>query len=160
MKSSLVVLALVSALAGCDIPVVLADPTDEVEIITAAGPRSHFETVTRVIDGDTFEIDSRWSPYDLIWRVRVAGIDTPEKGHRASCERERQLSTQATEMTRRLLDESLGRVRLRNVEHDKYGGRIVANVILANGKSLGDELLAARLARQYNGNGPKPNWCY
>lgn len=128
--------------------------------MTAADSRSSFETVTRLKDGDTFEIAANWSPYDLDWSVRVLGIDTPEKGHLAKCDIERDRAARARALATRLLNESQGRVRLVRVKHDKYGGRIDAEVILANGESLGDELIAAGLARPYNGNGPKPNWCY
>lgn len=118
------------------------------------------ERVKKVKDGDTFTIGAEWSPYDLEWSIRVDGIDTPEKGTRAKCGRERDLSKQASDLTKKLLNESGNRVTLRNVGHDKYGGRLDATVILEDGRSLGDELLKAGLAKRYNGGGPKPNWCY
>jgi micrococcal nuclease len=130
---------------------------EEMAITTAAGPR--YETVARVIDGDTFLIAANWSPYPLDWRIRVIGIDTPEKGYLAKCDREREKSAEATALATSLIEESLGRVRLKQVQHDKYGGRLDAEVILADGRSLGAELIKAGVARPYNGSGPKPNWC-
>ncbi|UQV19071.1 hypothetical protein MU852_04190 [Brevundimonas albigilva] len=43
----------------------------------------------RIIDGDTFEIDGEV--------VRIANIDTPEKGRRAKCFAEARLADAATE---------------------------------------------------------------
>lgn len=137
-------------------------PSEEIvgaapEITTEA---NYFETITEIVDGDTFIIAANWSPYPLKWKVRIRGIDTPEKGYRAKCEREKELAAQATALAEQLAHETLGRVKLRNVEHDKYGGRIDADVILADGRSMGGQLIKAGLAKPYNGNGPKPSWCY
>ena len=128
-------------------------------LTTPAIAQQHTETVTKVIDGDTFAIAADWSPYDLHWTVRILGIDTPEKGRLAKCERERILSLKATEMVRTLLSKD-NRVRLSHVRHDKYGGRINAEVHLMDGRSIADVLLEAKLAKRYNGNGPKPSWCF
>lgn len=119
-----------------------------------------YEKVAYVKDGDTFEIAAEWSPYDLKWSVRVLGIDTPEKGYRAKCEREKRMSAKATALTERLIQESGNNVRLERVKHDKYGGRINASVVLADGSRLEDHLVQAGLAKLYNGGGPKPSWCY
>ena len=124
-------------------------------------PRSnHFETITRVKDADTYVIDARWSPYDLEWAIRLNGVDAPEKGARAECSRERQLQEEGEAFVRRAFAESLDRVRLRNVKHDKWGGRLDADVILSDGRSLAKELIARGYAKPYNGNGPRPRWCY
>lgn len=118
------------------------------------------ETVTGVIDGDTLSIAAAWSPYRLTWKVRIRGVDTPEKGYLAKCKRERELSISAVALTRSLVTNSGGQIWLRNVKHDKYGGRIVADVYTRDGRSVGDALLNAGLAKRYNGSGPKPSWCY
>jgi len=49
------------------------------------------------------------------------------------------------------------RIAFRNIKWDKYGGRVLATVIVA-GKNLGDELIAAGVARPYFGKKKKP-WC-
>jgi endonuclease YncB( thermonuclease family) len=43
---------------------------------------------------------------------------------------------------------------------DKYGGRIDAAIILADGRNLGEELVRAGWAAQWDGKGarPLPNW--
>ena len=46
-------------------------------------------------------------------------------------------------------------VRLMNIEGDKYFGRIVANVVLSDGRNPADDMLAEGYAREYDG-GRKP----
>jgi micrococcal nuclease len=160
MKKNFLPLVLLVSLTGCDIASRFELENEAHAAVTQAQQRTHFDTVTRVIDGDTVAIRAEWNPYPNIeWRIRMAGIDTPEKGARASCARERELGTRAHQMTEQLVQQTLGRVRLRNVKHDKYGGRLVADVIMADGRSMSDELLKAGMAKRYNGSGPKPNWC-
>lgn len=124
------------------------------------GQNQTSEVVTKVIDGDTLAIDAKWSPYGLSWKVRVRGIDTPEQGTRAKCSVEKNRAARAKALVQQAIASSNSRIRLQNVEHDKYGGRIVADVYLSDGSSLADRLLAAKLAKRYNGSGPKPVWCY
>ena len=71
------------------------------------------ETVTKVIDGDTFETDRRKNA------VRLANVDTPEKGRRGA--------PQAREKLRKLIEGKEG--GMETVERDKYG-RSVARVYL------------------------------
>lgn len=128
---------------------------------TDTGARLRAENVIKVKDGDTIQIDARWNPYPgLKWSVRVLGIDTPEKGRLAKCEREKELSKRAQALSEKLVRESGDTVSLENVSHDKYGGRLLADVRLSDGRSLADELIRSGLAKRYNGAGPKPNWCF
>jgi len=69
------------------------------------------ETVTRVIDGDTFLTKSRKHP------VRLANIDAPEKGRKGG--------SKATQKLRNLIQGK--KVEVRTVARDTYG-RAVANV--------------------------------
>lgn len=117
------------------------------------------EQVSEIIDGDTFAIAAQWSPYDIGWKIRVRGIDAPEQGGRAQCEQEETLAIQAERRTKELIRASGNAVTLKNVEHDKYGGRLLADVYLKDGESLGDILLEEGLAEPYEGRGPKQNWC-
>jgi endonuclease YncB( thermonuclease family) len=120
------------------------------------------ETVARVIDGDTFVLAAKWSPYPLSWQVRILDIDTPEKGHLAKCPAEAEASKKASAFTTDLIARSGSKVRLSDVSHDKYGGRLDAHVTItiANKRAdLGNLLIVAGLARPYTGQGPKPDWC-
>jgi endonuclease YncB( thermonuclease family) len=76
------------------------------------------ETVTRVIDGDTFLTSSRKHP------VRLANVDAPEKRSNGG--------TKATERLKRLIQGK--RVEVHTVAHDAYG-RAVAKVTVA-GRSV------------------------
>ena len=49
------------------------------------------------------------------------------------------------------------RVRIANVKHGKYAGRVVADV-LVGGEKLSDMLIAEGLGRPYEG-GRRESWC-
>ena len=116
--------------------------------------------VTRVIDGDTFVIDRKWTPWRyLVWSIRSRGIDTPEKGGTAKCPAEKVLGKQVTDWVILLFASKGNEVRLRNIAFDKYGGRLVADVSFSDGTLLNDYLTQYGYGAPYDGTGPKPNWC-
>jgi endonuclease YncB( thermonuclease family) len=110
------------------------------------------------VDGDTIKSRLDVLPCPLCKvSIRIRGIDTPEKGFRAKCPKEAALAVQASQMTKDLI----GSTKLMTVnkpDWDKYGGRIDGEVVI-NGHNVGNELIAAGLARPYTGKGPKPDWC-
>jgi endonuclease YncB( thermonuclease family) len=117
--------------------------------------------VTRVVDGDTLEVRARiWLGQELAIRVRLAGIDAPEAG--SSCAQERALALRARAfLTDRLTPDPGGPppvVRLRDIRNGKYAGRVLARVEVPPGQDLGRALLAAGLARRYDG-GRRAAWC-
>ena len=95
--------------------------------------------VVRVIDGDTIVVDASADlPAALAdLRVRLRGIDAPEVGHRAGCEAERAAGAEATARAAALLD-AAETVVVRNPEWGKWGGRVVADVVLDGEYSLAD----------------------
>ena len=112
----------------------------------------------KITDGDTIKLDvSKESPMikKLGLSVRIKGIDTPEKGSKAKCDKENALGQQATKFTTDLVGNK--ELLLSQVENDKYGGRIVANVKVG-GVDIAQELLKKGLARVYNGE-KKKSWC-
>lgn len=112
----------------------------------------------KITDGDTIKLDvSKESPLikKLGLSVRIKGIDTPEKAPRAKCDKENALAQQATKFTTDLVGNK--ELLLSQVENDKYGGRIVANVKVG-GVDIAQELLKRGLARVYNGE-KKKSWC-
>lgn len=112
--------------------------------------------VIRVVDGDTIVVRARiWLGQDVETSVRLSGIDTPEK--RGKCESERQSALEAEALTasRAAIDSM---VMLHDVIADKYGKRVVARIVTADGTDLGRALIAAKLARPYDG-GHKTPWC-
>ena len=112
----------------------------------------------KITDGDTIKLDvSKESPLikKLGLSVRIKGIDTPEKGSKAKCNKENALAQQATKFTTDLVGNK--ELLLSQVENDKYGGRIVASVKVG-GVDIAQELLKRGLARVYNGE-KKKSWC-
>ena len=112
----------------------------------------------KITDGDTIKLNvSKESPLikKLGLSVRIKGIDTPEKGSKAKCDKENILGQQATVFTTYLIGNK--ELLLSQVQNDKYGGRIVANVKVG-GVDIAQELLKKGLARVYNGE-KKKSWC-
>lgn len=81
--------------------------------------------VRRVIDGDTFDIDSKIMGSS---RVRINGVDAPEKGRRGAAKARDYLKKMIQGQT----------VTLDIKAKDKYG-RLIANVY-KSGKSVGKRL--------------------
>lgn len=106
-------------------------------------------------DGDTIYIRVDGLPPELAeMSVRVRGIDTPEI--RGECPAEKDLAIKARDYTRSLM--SNGHVvAFMNLEHDKYGGRVLADVYV-DGQALAALLIAQGLARPYDGGKRQP-WC-
>ena len=114
--------------------------------------------VIRVVDGDTVQFQAPWVPAPIPQRisVRVFGVDTPEKGHRAQCPREAALGQRATEYTTRAIT-SASNVTVMLREWDKYGGRVLGDIMI-DGQSLRAALIREGLAREYFGEA-KTSWC-
>jgi endonuclease YncB( thermonuclease family) len=114
--------------------------------------------ITRVIDGDTVAFEAGWLPAPLKKElsVRVFGVDTPEKGHRAKCPQEDQRGQMATAFTKNAIAKSIKR-QVVLMDWDKYGGRVLGDVLL-DGQSLRQALIANGFAREYYGEA-KTSWC-
>lgn len=150
---------------GAMIAIALSGPgIDALASVFATAPSPAYRVhVTAVVDGDTLAIDppTYQSPNYLTglkFRIRVRGIDTPEKAPRAQCASEADRAKRASALTAQLVKASADVVTVNAIEHDKYGGRLVANVVLKDGTLLSNRLIAAGLARPYNG-GTKTSWC-
>jgi len=115
-------------------------------------------TITRVKDGDTVAFQANWLPDPLPKElaVRVFGVDTPEKGHRAQCPSEDARGKAATEFTKNAVAKSIKRQVLL-MDWDKFGGRVLGDIIL-DGQSLRQMLIANGYAREYYGEA-KQSWC-
>lgn len=111
--------------------------------------------VLRVIDGDTLEARVRvWPGQEVVTKVRLRGVDAPEL--RGRCASERALAERARHRLFKLV--TSGPVVLSGIGPDKYFGRVVADLALANGGDAGAALLAERLARRYAGR-TRAGWC-
>jgi endonuclease YncB( thermonuclease family) len=114
--------------------------------------------ITRVIDGDTVAFRAPFLPDPLKKElsIRVFGVDTPEKGHRAQCPSEAQRGEAASAFTKNAIAQATQR-QIVLMDWDKYGGRVLGDVIL-NGQSLRQMLIANGHAREYYGEA-KTSWC-
>jgi endonuclease YncB( thermonuclease family) len=114
--------------------------------------------LTRVVDGDTVAFQANWLPDPLKKElsVRVFGVDTPEKGHRASCPSEDARGQAATAFTKAQINAAQKR-QVVLMAWDKYGGRVLGDVLL-DGKSLRMMLINNGFAREYYGEA-KTSWC-
>lgn len=105
------------------------------------------ERINCVVDGDTF-----W--YAGV-KYRISDINTPEIGQPA-CERERQLGRQAqVALLQTLNGTGLTLEQQERRDTDKYGRKL--RVVMQDGQSIGDALIAQGLAHRWEGH--KLNWC-
>jgi micrococcal nuclease len=145
VRTLLIALAFVTATFGA------AAPATATEVIS--GP--YTGVVTDVIDGDTLEVRVMvWLGQEVVTRVRIDGIDTPEK--RGKCQREKDMAEQARVMTEQMLTDA--QVALYDIQHDKYGGRVRARVVTRSGEDIGQMLIKSGLALSYKGEARQP-WC-
>lgn len=114
--------------------------------------------IIRVNDGDTVVISAPFLPQPLKpeLAVRIFGVDTPEKGHRAQCPSEDQRGQAATQFTKNAVNAATKR-QVVLYGWDKFGGRVLGDIIL-NGQSLRNMLIANGFAREYFGDA-KQSWC-
>ena len=147
MKKLLVLLALLPALA-------LAQKTPQGATYDAK--------ILRVTDGDTVVISAPFlpAPFKPELAVRVFGVDTPEKGHRAQCPSEAQRGEAASAFTKNAINQAAaqgGRFQVTMYGWDKFGGRVLGDILI-NGQSLRAALIANGFAREYYGDA-KQSWC-
>lgn len=100
-----------------------------------------------VVDGDTF-----W--YRAV-KYRISDINAPELG-RPACETERRLGIEAQVALLEALNGSgLTMERRERRDTDQYGRKL--RVVLQDGRSVGDALIARGLAHRWEGH--KLSWC-
>ena len=114
--------------------------------------------IVRVSDGDTIVIAATFLPPPLKpeLAVRIYGVDTPEKGHRAQCASEAQRGEQASAFTKNAV-KATKKHQVVLYGWDKFGGRVLGDMIL-DGVSLRSELIRNGFAREYYGDA-KQLWC-
>lgn len=102
------------------------------------GPTAHANgsdfsgTVTRVIDGDTLRLSDHQP------RIRLFGIDAPERGERGS--------ETATLALRRITDSQ--RLRCERINADRYG-RTIARCWNESGSELSAEMIRLNVATEW-----------
>ena len=114
--------------------------------------------IVRVSDGDTIVIAAPYLPLPLKpeLAVRIYGVDTPEKGHRAACPAEAAAAEKASTWTKTLVASS-AQHQVILYKWDKFGGRVIGDIVV-NGQSVRQGLIANGHAREYYGEA-KTSWC-
>ncbi len=111
--------------------------------------------VVRVIDGDTVEVKAHvWLDQMIVTRVRLRSIDAPEM--RANCPEEARKAEASRDALVALLKG--GRAYLTALGRDKYGGRVLGDLVTGDGRVVSQSLLATGHARAYAG-GRRQGWC-
>lgn len=113
------------------------------------------DQVVSVYDGDTFKIDlpDMHPLFGNDLSIRLFGVDTPEM--RGTSDQIKALAMQAQQITEKAL-KGASKIELRNPQRGKYF-RIVSEVWI-DGESLADMLKAKSLAKDYDGEGARPEW--
>ncbi len=118
-------------------------------------PGAYRADVLRVVDGDTVEVRVHvWIGQEVRTSVRLRGIDAPELHARCAAEQK------GAEAARRRLEDLLsqGVATVSGPAPDKYFGRVLADLRMADGRDVASILLAEHLARPYQG-GTRQSWC-
>lgn len=126
--------------------------------------------VINVYDGDTLTVLYKYKKVYLKVKIRILGIDTPEKIVRKSKDEkktkrdllEEQAGSKVANLVKRMLDGK--EIYIRIDKFDKYGGRVNAIVYIQQGGSKKDNwttlheyLIMKKYAMAYNG-GKKEKW--
>lgn len=113
--------------------------------------------VLAIIDGDTIKARAHmWLDQSIEISIRIRGIDAPEL-LKPYCPHEKELAQAARDEVISLIGEQA--VTLYNISHDKYSGRIVAQVLTAANVDIGKYLIKRGYAKPWEGQGKKPEWC-
>lgn len=110
-----------------------------------------------VTDGDTIRSSIQIAcPLCNVY-IRIRGIDTPESNYLAKCPLEKERGIAAKKYLQSLF---VGKKEFmaRNIEWDKYGGRILGDVEI-DGLNVAQEMIKKGHAKPYTGRGRKPDWC-
>lgn len=108
----------------------------------------HGKRITCVVDGDTF-----WMRGE---KYRLYGVDAPEAGERARCEKERKKAEEATRLLQYVLRSSDLKFTTRGT--DRYGRTLVS--VRANKGDAEIALIKSNLAVPYEGGRRDPmRWC-
>lgn len=115
--------------------------------------------ILKVIDGDTVEVEAPFLPYELDQKIhiRIVGVDTPESSGRAECFEERE----AAKSAKQFVEDEIAKAKEKKIllmAWDKYGGRIVGDIIL-DGDRLSYKLLEQGYGVEYSGGTKTKDWC-
>ena len=125
--------------------------------ILLASPRwsEAADCIVAVVDGDSLRVRTAClPPPPALTLARIAGIDAPEL--RGKCAQERRQARAAQAFVRDAIDRAES-VEIRSVGREKFGRELVE--VFVDYVNLADSLVAAGLARRYDGRGKRLPWC-
>ncbi|MDH5327685.1 MAG: thermonuclease family protein [Gammaproteobacteria bacterium] len=113
--------------------------------------------VVRVVDGDTIELNVHvWPGLVQNIKLRLSGVNTPEKRGRNVSQCEKKAAQKATNFTQRWV-KGINRIIVTEVKLGKYAGRALGKIKKGE-LDLGEELIRAGHAKPYSG-GRRQAWC-
>lgn len=114
--------------------------------------------IVHVYDGDTLYAVINYKNFELQkWKIRLYGVDCPEmkpvrKGRtEESLSREKQAAKEIKNLVQDLVDKNEGLCTINVINADKYFGRYVAEIILADKTNLSEFVLNTGYAYRYEG---------
>lgn len=119
----------------------------------------HDFKIIEVIDGDTVKIEANYLPNPLPknLKLRIIGIDAPEKGNRAECDQERIKAKEAAEFLKNFISsENIQGISL--TKWDKFGGRVLGDIITQDNQRVSQIIIDRGYGRPYHGK-KKIGWC-
>lgn len=120
-------------------------------VLMAASTTSIAVNFTKVYDGDTVDVTYDALPVPLNkLRIRLANINAPELGAKASCDAENTAAINAREFLTSLLG-SQKVIIVYGAKWDKYGGRVLGKLKLPDGRDIGTLLIEKGYAIPYTG---------
>lgn len=129
--------------------------------------RQYTVTVEKNVDGDTIRVKgpAYWPSFTRSILIRINGVDTPEKGGRAACEREKNFASVASTLVAENYPVgSLVKIKLKfkngKYVHDKFW-RLLGDVksLKPKGEWLSEFLISRDLAYEYHGGKKRNPWC-
>ena len=112
--------------------------------------------VIGVVDGDTLRAEMIGMPKPLNKiSIRIAGIDTPEL--KGLCDLEKEKAREVKNFLNKKFS-TTSAVTLENLNWDKYGGRVLANVYF-DGQDVSKMLINQGFATPYHGKKKDSHWC-
>lgn len=109
--------------------------------------------VMRVVDGDTYDCQFYYGLKIMRMKVRVMGLDTPEK---KGNELEKKASEVVSKYVKKYMERYSDMVKIRIKRWDKYGGRVVGEVWV-NKVNVCQHLVEKKFGKEYDG-GKKEVW--
>lgn len=111
--------------------------------------------VLDVHDGDSIKVLALHGDQPVKLNIRILGVDAPEIANSKKRLPEERIAAQKA---RDFVAQSVGqKTKVHILDDDKYGGRHLGRVILADGSDLSELMISKHYARPYNGE-KKHDW--